>query len=112
MGESRHLQRWKPTRRYQWQRSIVSTHRPFWWPRRKGSQGRQEIDPLALPTIMPCIDHCFHTCGPSVRPLFSKSRKTKHFLKKIVFTTDGTVGLAEEIIDDTCAIIISAKFGD
>ena len=36
-----------------------------------------KFDPLGRPTVTAGRDNCFSTCCPSVRPHFSKSRKTK-----------------------------------
>ena len=48
----------------------------------------------------------------SVRPSvhhFSKHRKTKKSLLKIIIATGGTVGLAEGINDDTCLVLFRSS---
>ena len=61
------------------------------------------FDPRDRPTAKAGRDHYFRTCCLSVRPYahpcFSKPRDTKQFPNEI--TTEGTMGLAEWIIDGT-----------
>ena len=59
------------------------------------------FDPRGRPTFTAIRDHCFCTCGPFVRPHYSKENK---FQAKHMFATGETVGLAEWIIDDTCLV--------
>ena len=64
------------------------------------------FDPLGRLKVMAGRDHCFFTC-PSV-PTFQNL--TKQSKVKAMYATGETVGLAEWIIDDTCAIFMCYYF--
>ena len=61
------------------------------------------LDPRGRPSVTACSHHYFLTRCPSVLPsTFQYLAKQNNCQVRIGFTTGGTVGLAEWIIDDTC----------
>ena len=61
------------------------------------------IDPQGRPTVKVSCDHYYHTWCPYLRPVTNLQNLAKQnkFHVRIVIVIDGTVGLAEGIIDGT-----------
>ena len=69
-----------------------------------------KIDPLGLPKILAGSYHYFRTCvRTSVRPHFQNIAKQTLPENNYYYSTGETVGLAEEIIDEICLLLIFSQ---